>query len=251
MQNKGLTKQGVWLAKHWGLAIGSIMGFGGLCLAVPGNMVTWSKYQQTNNILGVSYTTEQYAPINSPPPFGFKLVGILPDSHSVKGLGASLALLGSTILFMSANSLKKEYERLEFTNWQIRQSEFELTDYEYGQSVEVDRYAIDLQYQQQISNMLNPPVAYHPEELTSPEDQPRLKAEPEFSRTCTGFLAWLKQEKFQKFENKFVVRVLAQQSFPQKKLSTEEIRSFVDELVQVEQVSWLDEEKSSFRLLNS
>lgn len=244
-QRNGITPEGAWLLKHWALGLSSLVSFGGLFLAVPGNEVAWRAYQQTDKLLGVEYKMDEYYRADAVPPKKYQLIAILPDAKGLKGLGASLMLVGSTVLFMSANALKKEYERLELTNWAIRKSEFELTDYEYEQSVEVDRYAIDLQYQQQISDMLNPPTSYHPED--TPQDQPKLQAEPEFSKTATGYLAWL-QQKAAKLGNSFEVRWCCQQSFAGSKPTKAEVTGWVDELIAGGQTEWLDEEKKTFRL---
>ncbi len=249
-----ITRKGVWLARHWGLCLGLVMGFGGLCLAAQGNMVAWKVYEQNTRMVGMNYTITTYLRSSEPAPGEApreaRFLGRLPDDHEMKSLGASLMLLGSTLLFMSANALKKEYERLEFTNWAIRESEFALTDYEYQQSVEVDRYAIDLQCQQQISDMLNPPADYYPEAFKNPQDDPKLKAEPEFSRTPTGFLAWLHQ-KAARVGNSFDLRWCCQQSFAGAKPTKAEVTAWIDELSAAQQTEWLDEEKKSFRLLQA
>lgn len=242
MNNKAL-----WLAKHWGLGIGALMSFGGLIMAAPGNMQTWKISQVTTKdpFLGMSYTTTAITRLNEPVPNGYKPVGTIPDNHELKGLGTSMMILGSTLLFGCANSLTFEYERLETANWMIRRSEFELADLEYTQGVEVDRWAIELNAQQQISNMLQPPTSYY----TTENEQPKLQPEPEFSRTATGFLAWL-QQKAEKLGNNFSVRWCCQQSFVGKKPTKDEITTWVTELVQIEQAEWLDDEQKNFRLLN-
>ncbi len=109
----------------------------------------------------------------------------------------------------------------------VRQSEFKLADLEYTQGVEVDRWAIELSSQQQIANMIQPPKNYYDTENEQP------KPEPEFSRTATGFLAWL-QQKAEKLGNNFEVRWCGMQSFSGKKPTKEEIMTWVAELVNVE-----------------
>ncbi len=123
----------------------------------------------------------------------------------------------------------------------VRQSEFKLADLEYTQGVEVDRWAIELDAQQQISNMIQSPKSYYESEDEHP------KTEPEFSRTTTGFLAWL-QQKSEKLGNTFEVRWCRQQSFVGKKPTQDEIITWVTELVNIEQVEW-EEEGKSFKLI--
>ena len=240
MNNKAL-----WLTKHWGLGIGVVMSVSGLIMAAPGNMMTWKISQGSDKepFLGTTYTTTAVTRINELIPNKYKLIAIIRDNHELKGLGTSMMILGTSLLFGCANALKKEYERLETANWMVRQSEFKLADLEYTQGVEVDRWAIELEAQQQISNMIQSPKSYYDKE----DEQPKL--EPEFSRTATGFLAWL-QQKAEKIGNKFEVRWCMQQSFAGKKGTKEEIITWVMQLVQIEQAEWLDQEKKSFRLLN-
>ena len=71
----------------------------------------------------------------------------------------------------------------------------------------------------------------------------------QYKRNAIGFLAWL-QQKSEKLGNTFEVRLCGMQSFSGKKSTKEEIITWVTELVQIEQVEWVDEEKKSFRLLN-
>ena len=221
------------------------MSVSGLVMAAPGNMMTWKITQGSDKdpFLGVSYTITAITRINEPIPNKYKLIGTIQDNHELKGLGTSMMILGTSLLFGCANTLKKEYERLETANWMVRQSEFKLADLEYTQGVEVDRWAIELDAQQQISNMQQPPKSYYEQS----DEQP--KPEPEFSRSATGFLAWL-QKKAETLGNTFEVRWCRQQSFAGKKPTQEEIISWVTELVNIEQVEWVDEEKKSFRLLN-
>lgn len=247
----------LWLAKHWGLGIGVILSLAGLGAAVPGYMVTWRISERTDTVFGEKLTATAYTRIHERLPEEFRAVGIIPDSHELKGLGVCALLLGSTLMLACSVSLKKEYERLETANWMVRQSEFDLADNEYlltteldkydtRQRLEIDRWKIDLDTQMQISNMIQPPQSYYAKEE---EDQARLKPEPEFSRTTPGFLAWLGQEKFVRLNNQFEVRWCCQQSFPQKKLTAEEVRAFVTQLSEIGQAEWLDEQKNSFRLL--
>ena len=240
-----MNNKAVWLTKHWGLGIGAFMSLSGLVMAAPGNMMTWriSQGSDKDPFLGIPYTTTVTTRLYEPIPNKYKLIGTIRDNHELKGLGTSMMILGTSLLFGCANSLKKEYERLETANWMVRQSEFKLADLEYTQGVEVDRWAIELEAQQQISNMIQSPKSYYDTE------NEQSKPEPEFSRTCTGFLAWL-QQKAEKIGNTFELRWCMQQSFGGKKPTKEEIISWVTELVQIEQVEWLDQEKKSFRLLN-
>jgi len=249
--------QAIWLAKHWGLGIGVVLSLAGLGAATPGYMVTWRISERTDTVFGEKLTATAYTRMQERLPEGFRAVGILPDSHELKGLGVSALLLGSTLMLACCVALKKEYERLETANWMVRQSEFDLADNEYllttdldkydtEKRLEIDRWKIDLDTQTQISHMIQPPKSYYAKEE---EDQARRGPEPEFSRTTPGFLAWLGQEKFSKFANQFEVRWCCQQSFPHKKLAAEEVRAFVDQLCEIGQAEWLDEQKNSFRLL--
>ena len=240
-----MNNKAVWLAKHWGLGIGAFMSISGLIMAAPGNMTAWEISQGSDKdpLLGMSYTTTITTRFNEPIPNKYKPIGTIQDNHELKGLGTSMMILGTSLILGCANSLKKEYERLETANWMVRQSEFKLADLEYTQGVEVDRWAIELDAQQRISNMIQPTKNYYDKE----DEQP--KNEPDFSRTATGFLALL-QKKAETLGNSFEVRWCMQQSFGGKKSTKEEIISWVTELVQIEQVEWLDQEKKSFRLLN-
>ncbi len=180
MNNKAL-----WLAKHWGLGIGTLISVTGLIMAAPGNMQSWVISQGNNKIpiLQVKYDNIITTRFNEDVPSGYKPIKFIPDNHELKGLGTSMMILGTSLLFGCANALKKEYERLETANWMVKQSEFTLADLEYSQGVEVDRWAIELSAQQQISNMIQSPKSYYEEDNEQP------KTEPEFSRTATGFLA--------------------------------------------------------------
>ena len=240
-----MNNKAVWLAKHWGLGTGILMTISGLVMASPGYMQSWIVSQANNQapFFQIKYKTITITRFNEDVPRGYTPISFIPDSHELKGLGTSMMLLGTTLIRVCANSLKKEYERLETANWMVRQSEFKLADLEYTQNTEVDRWAIELDAQQQISNMIQPPKSYYDTE------NEQSKPEPEFSRTCTGFLAWL-QQKAEKLGNTFELRWCMQQSFGGKKPTKEEIISWVTELVQIEQVEWVDEEKKSFRLLN-
>ncbi len=230
---------------YWGLGIGVLMSISGLIMASPGYMQSWVISQGSNKfpVFEVKYDEIITTRFNEDVPSGYKPISFIPDSHELKGLGASMMLLGTSLLFGCAQLLKKEYERLETANWMIRQSEFKLADLEYTQGVEVDRFAIEYDAQQQISNMQQPPKKYYDTENEQP------KPEPEFSRTATGFLAFL-QQKAEKLGTTFEVRWCGMQSFGGKKSTKEEIMNWVAELVQIEQVEWVDEEKKSFRLLN-
>ena len=240
-----MNNKAVWLAKHWGLGTGILMTISGLVMASPGYMQSWVVSKGSNKlpILEVKYDEIITTRFNEDVPRGYKPIKFIPDNHELKGLGTSMMILGTSLLFGCANALKKEYERLETANWMVRQSEFKLADLEYTQGVEVDRWAIELHAQQQISNMIQPPKSYYEQE----DEQP--KTEPEFSRTATGFLAWL-QKKAEILGNTFEVRWCRQQSFAGKKPTQEEIVTWVTELVQIEQAEWVDEDKKNFRLLD-
>ena len=240
MNNKAL-----WLTKHWGLAIGTLMSISGLIMATPGNMQSWVVSQANNQapFFQIKYKTVITTRLNEDVPKGYKPISFLPDSHELKGLGTSMMILGTSLILGCANSLKKEYERLETANWMVRQSEFKLADLEYSQGVEVERWAIELEAQQQISNMQQPPKSYY--ENVDEQSKP----EPEFSRSATGFLAWL-QQKAEKLGNTFEVRWCCQQSLSGKKSTVAEVMNWVEELVKIEQLEWVDDEKKSFRLLN-
>ena len=240
-----MNNKAVWLAKHWGLGIGVLMSLSGLIMASPGYMQSWVVSKGSNKlpILEVKYDEIITTRFNEDIPLGYKPISFIPDNHELKGLGVSIMLLGTSLLFGCANSLKREYQRLETANWMVRQSEFQLADLEYTQGVEVDRWAIELEAQQQISNMQQPPKNYY-----EPEDS-QPKPEPEFSRTATGFLAFL-QQKAEKLGNTFEVRWCCQQSLSGKKSTVAEVMNWVEELVKIEQAEWVDDEKKSFRLLN-
>ncbi len=240
-----MNNKAVWLAKHWGLATGILMTISGIVMASPGYMQSWVISQGSNKfpVFEVEYDEIITTRFNEDVPSGYKPIKFIPDSHELKGLGTSIMILGTSLLFGCANALKKEYERLETANWMVRQSEFRLTDLEYTQGVEVDRFAIEMEAQQEISNMQQPPKKYYETEDEKP------KPEPEFSRSATGFLAFL-QQKAEKLGNTFEVRWCCQQSLSGKKSTVAEVMNWVTELVQIEQVEWLDDDKKSFRLLN-
>ena len=238
MNNKAL-----WLAKHWGLGIGVVMSVSGLVMASPGYMQSWV-ISQANNLapfFQIKYKTVATTRAQEDIPRGYTPIRFIPDSHELKGLGTSMMLLGTTLILGCANSLKKEYERIETANWMVRQSEFKLADLEYTQGVEVDRWAIELDAQQQISNMIQSPKSYYEQEDNQPKPQ------SEFSRTATGFLAWL-QKKAETLGDTFEVRWCRQQSFAGKKPTQDEIIIWVTELVNIEQAEWVEEGKS-FKLI--
>lgn len=242
-----MNNKAVWQLLHWGLGIGVVLSAAGLFMAAPDNMQTWKASKTTDKILGQTYTTITYLRVTEELPTGSKLIGYIRGKHELKGLGATMLILGSTLMFGCATVLKDKYERIERYNWMIRQSEFELGDYEYSREVEVERWSIDIDAQKRISNMQQPKASYYAE---TEDDQPKLKSEPEFSRTATGFLGWL-QQKAETKGNSFEVRWCCQQSFNGKKPTKEEVTAWVTELIQIEQVEWLDEEKKNFRLLNN
>ena len=238
-----MNSKALWLAKHWGLGTGILMSISGLIMAAPGNMQSWVISQANNKapFLQIKYKTIAVTRFDEDVPSGYKPIKFIADNHELKGLGTSMMILGTSLLFGCANALKKEYERLETANWMVRQSEFKLADLEYTQGVEVDRWAIELDAQQQISNMIQPPKNYYEQS----DEQPKI--EPGFSRTCTGFLAWL-QQKAEQLGNDFEVRWCRQQSFAGKKPTQEEIIIWVTELVNIEQAEWVEEGKS-FKLI--
>ena len=108
----------------------------------------------------------------------------------------------------------------------------------------MNRWAIELNAQREISNLQQPPKKYYETE----DEQP--KPEPEFSRTATGFLAWLTKKAQERNTNTFEIKWCRVQSWAGQKYSTEQIINWVEELVNVEQVEWVDTERKSFRLLN-
>jgi len=242
-----MNSQAFWLVKHWGLGIGTLMSFGGLILAAPGNMQSWriSEVTEKDSLLGMSYTATAVTRLNESIPNGYKPVDSIHSDHELKGLGSSMMILGTTLLFGCASSLKPEYERLEKANWMVKRSEFDLADLEYTKGVEVDRYAIELDAQQQISNMIQPPKPYYEKQ----DDQLKLKPEPEFSLNATGFLGWLLKKAGEKSNSTFEVRWCCQQTWGGQKSSRDQIVTWVTELSQIEQAEWLDEEKKTFRLL--
>ena len=241
-----MNNKAIWLTKHWGLGIGVLMSVTGLVMAAPGNMQSWVISQANNKtpFLQVKFKTIATTRLNEDIPKGYTPISFIADQHELKGLGTSMMLLGTSLILGCANSLKKEYERLERANWMVRQSEFTLADLEYTQGVEVDRWAIELDAQQQISNMQQPPKKYYDTE------NEQSKPEPEFSRSATGFLAWLTKKAQERNSNTFEIKWCRVQSWAGQKYSTEQIISWVEELVNVEQLEWVDTEKKSFRLLN-
>ena len=239
-----MNNKAIWLTKHWGLGIGVVMSISGLVMAAPGNMQSWVISQANNKtpFLQVKFKTIATTRFNEDVPRGYTPISFIQDNHELKGLGTSMMLLGTSLILGCANSLKKEYERLETANWMVRQSEFTLADLEYTQGVEVDRWAIELEAQQQISNMIQSPKSYYEVEDSTP------KPEPDFSRTATGFLAML-QQKAEKIGNTFEVRWCCQQSLSGKKSTIAEVMNWVEELVKIEQVEWVGDDKKNFRLL--
>jgi hypothetical protein len=133
-------------------------------------------------------------------------------------------------------------------NHKIRRSEWELEDVEVSQNTEVARWAIELDAQGDISRMLNPPTPYMEDEPEDEESSAQKAIEPtKFSETYTGFLGWLHSKEIRQA----TVRDLAQRSFNGKKIPSEQIRRWVDELAGDGLAEWLDEEKREFRLLNT
>ena len=241
-----MNNKAVWLTKHWGLGTGILMTICGIVMASPGYMQSWVVSKGSNKlpILEVNYNEIITTRFNEDVPRGYKPIKFIPDSHELKGLGTSMMILGTSLLFGCASALKEEYRRLETANWIIKQSEFELTDLKYSQNVEVNRWAIELHAQREISNLQQPPKKYYETENEQP------KPEPEFSRTATGFLAWLTKKAEERNSNTFEIKWCRVQSWAGQKYSTEQIINWVEELVNVEQVEWVDTERKSFRLLN-
>lgn len=147
------------------------MSFTGLIMAAPGNVQSWVISQANNKtpFLTLKYKTIAITCEDEDIPNGHTPIRFIADNHELKGLGASMMLLGTSLILGCANYLKKEYERLETANWMVRQSEFKLANLEYTQGVEVDRWAIELDAQQQISNMIKSPKTYYEQEDEQPK----------------------------------------------------------------------------------
>ncbi|MUH01128.1 hypothetical protein F7734_56240 [Scytonema sp. UIC 10036] len=232
----------IWQSKHLGLGVGIALSGLGLFLAVPENMNTWIKVQKTYTIGSFEFQDTTHIRINETTPQGYAVVELIPGKTEYKALGTGLMFLGSVLSLCFSSILVKEYERIEQSNYRLRQSEFELEDLHLDQTTEVARWAIELDAQADISKMLNPPKAYLPD---SEEDEPD---NDKFSETSTGFLGWLKTKNLDTSHIK--VSQVGSLSFNGRKLKADEIRKFVDELVTSEVAEWLDDKKSEFRLLS-
>lgn len=239
-------------SKHWGVGVGGCLAIAGLILAAPENMNTWRQVERSSQFFNQAYTETTYIRLSETVPAGYRVTSSTFGKHETKTLGVGLLLLGSAMVWGFAQALVPEYDRIERTNHKIRQSEFELQDVEIEQNTEVSRWAIELDAQTDISNMLNPPKAYLQDEDDEEDEEEKerkaLKGSggAKFSETYTGFLGWLNSKDIRQAK----VRELAQLSFNGKKIPSEQIRKWVDELCVDELAEWLDEEKKEFRLLN-
>jgi hypothetical protein len=238
----------IWASKHGGIAIGGALAVTGLFLAAPQTMITWHKVENERKAFGMNYTEVTYVRAGETPPEGFTVTDTVYGSHETKALGTALLFLGSSLVWSFSQALVPEYERLERLNHKIRRSEWELEDVEVSQNTEVARWAIELDAQGDISRMLNPPTPYMEDEPEDEESSAQKAIEPtKFSETYTGFLGWLHSKEIRQA----TVRDLAQRSFNGKKIPSEQIRRWVDELAGDGLAEWLDEEKREFRLLNT
>lgn len=234
----------IWQSKHWGIAIGCASAVTGLILAVPNNVNTWRQIEKHSQVLGYKYIDISYIRQNEIIPEGFEVTNLIPGQHGIKALGTGLLFMGCAMIWGFSQALSKDYERIEKTNWKIRQSEFELEDIQIDQNVEVQRWAIELDAQSDISNMLNPPKAYLEE--AEEEEEEENPDKQKFSENAIGYLGWLQAKNFIQAK----VRDLAQLSFNGKKIPTDQIRKWIDELCTDGVTEWLDEDKKEFRILN-
>lgn len=244
-----MNEKFLWATKHWGMGIGGCMAIAGLVLAAPENMNTWQQVERSGQFLGQTYTENTYIRMGEALPSGYQVIGITLGKHETKALGTGLLFLGSAMVWGFAQALVPEYDRLEEINHKVRQSEFELEDIQINQNVEVQRWAIELDAQSDISAMLNPPKAYLQDEENDEEEEERkalLGGGTKFSETYTGFLGWLNSKEIRQA----TIRDLAQKSFNGKKNPSEQIRKWIDELCADGLAEWLDEEKKEFRLLS-
>lgn len=234
----------LWQSKHLGLGIGVSLTLLGLFLAVPENINSWKKVEKTYTIGGFAFQDITHIRMNEAIPEGFEVTEAIPGKTEYKALGTGLMFLGSVLSLCFSSILVKEYERIEQSNYRLRQSEFELEDLHRDQTTEVARWAIELDAQADISAMLNPPKAYLPDSEDEPDNDT-------FSETTFGFLAWLKTKELD--FSKISVSKVTSLSFKSrengsKKLSVTQVRSFVDELISSNTTEWLDDKKSEFRL---
>lgn len=233
----------IWQSKHWGIAIGCASAITGIILAIPKNVNTWRQIEKHSQVFGYKYNDISYIRSNEIIPEGFEVTNIIPGQYEIKALGTGLLFMGSAMIWGFSQALVKEYERLEKTNWKIRQSEFELEDIQIDQNVEVQRWAIELDAQSDISNMLNPPKAYLEEAEEEEEENPDKQ---KFSENAVGYLGWLQAKNFSQAK----VRDLGMLRFNRRQPKAEEIRKWIDELCVDGVAEWLDEKKNEFRLLN-
>ncbi|MUH00353.1 hypothetical protein F7734_52030 [Scytonema sp. UIC 10036] len=242
-----MNQKFLWATKHWGLGVGASLAVVGIVLAAPENMNTWRRVEKTSEFFGQTYTESTYIRMDEIIPQGYEVTALAYGRHEMKALGAGLLFLGSAMVWGFAQALVPEYERLEKTNHRIRKSEFELEDIQIQQNTEVARWSIELDAQSDISKMLNPPKPYIEESVEDEEESEQKALEgAKFSDTYTGFLGWLQSKEIRQA----TVRDLAQKSFNGKKIPSEQIRKWVDELCVDGLAEWLDEEKKEFRLLN-
>jgi hypothetical protein len=246
-----MNEKFLWASKHVGIAVGGALAVTGLFLAAPKNMVTWRRVEQERTALGMNYAEVSYVRVGEALPKGFTVTRTIYGNHETKALGTALLFFGSTLVWGFSQALVPEYERIERTYHKIRQSEFELEDVQVTQNTEVARWAIELDAQGDISRMLNPPVPYIEEEADDEDEGTaggHKAIEPsKFSETYTGFLGWLQSKEIRQA----TVRELAQKSFNGKKIPSDQIRRWVDELSVDGLAEWLDEDKKEFRLLNT
>ncbi|KAB8313972.1 hypothetical protein SD81_040290 [Tolypothrix campylonemoides VB511288] len=234
----------VWQSKHLGLGVGVVLAGLGLFLAVPENVNTWRRIEKTSKVFGYEIKESTYIRLNEFLPQGFAEVEMIPGRVEYKALGTGLLFLGSAMSLVFSSILLREYERIEQTNYIVRQSEFELEDLQLNQNTEVARWAIELDAQADISTMLNPSVQY----LQEPQEEETEEIKDTFSETSTGFLGWVREKKPN--VSQFKVTDLCKLRFNKRLLKVDEIRKFVDDLVASEVAEWLDDSKSTFRLLN-
>ncbi len=232
----------IWQSKHWGIGIGCASAIVGLILAVPENVNTWRLVEKHNQVFGYKYNDINYIRTNEIIPPGFEVTNLIPGKHEMKALGTGLLFMGSAMIWGFSQALVKDYERLETTNWKIRQSEFELKNIEIEQNTEVQRWAIELDSQGDISKMQQASVSYMGEGEKEEEEKPENQ---KFSENAIGYLAWLQSKNF----NQAKVRDLGMLHFNKRQPKAEEIRKWIDELCVDGIAQWLDEKKNEFKLL--
>ncbi len=94
MNNKAL-----WLTKHWGLGIGTLMSISGLIMASPGYMQSWVISQANNKapFFQIKYKTVAITRAQEDVPRGYMPIRFIADNHELKGLGVSMMLLGTSL----------------------------------------------------------------------------------------------------------------------------------------------------------